>query len=132
MTFQTGVKRVENLDVEAAARNATGERAAVYVLPNSGIADRESLFDAVRASLPLDPPLIGTRSWDALSDSLWGGIDALDSSRVVIVWPNSAEMERVSPDAYKMALDVFADVAASVGDPAATDGSPKEVGILIG
>jgi hypothetical protein len=43
----------------------------VFGLP-AGIADRAGFFTAIKSVMPLDPPLMGGRSWDALSDSLWG------------------------------------------------------------
>jgi hypothetical protein len=45
-------------------------------------------FEAMKALLPLDPPLVGNRSWDALSDSLWSGLDQLAADNIAIVWPS--------------------------------------------
>lgn len=36
--------------------------------------DRKALFRCLSASLPMDPPIQSDRSWDALSDSIWGGV----------------------------------------------------------
>src|ERR1700722_16146664 len=88
---------VPNLDVDALLDEAKREGIRAYVLPGTGVVGRASFFDAVRATLPLDPPLLGTRSWDALSDSLWEGLRTLDTDRVLIIWPNSTTMARAAP-----------------------------------
>src|SRR5438105_14851542 len=49
------------------------------------IRDRSTFFDAVRDTLPLDPPPHGDRSWDALADSLSGGLYLLADNLVVII-----------------------------------------------
>ncbi|WP_211272879.1 hypothetical protein, partial [Kitasatospora setae] len=45
-----------------------------YPVDTTGVATRAALFDAIRHALPLDPPLLGHHSWDALEDSLFGGL----------------------------------------------------------
>lgn len=127
--LQPGLTMVSSSDLNEVLRQAQLEGIPTYVLPR-GLANRESFFQGVRAGLPLDPPIVGSRSWDALSDSLWGGIDALESERVVIIWPDSAAMS-AAPEDLEGALKVLADVAASLADPSATDGRPKEVSIYV-
>jgi hypothetical protein len=60
--------------------------AAVFDLATARGSTRQAFFDAVRAALPLDPPLVRSQSWDALSDSVWGGLDSLDTRTIVITW----------------------------------------------
>jgi hypothetical protein len=131
MKMEPGLTMMAHWDMDAVAQEATRNGIPTYVLPDTGVVGRESFFEAVRTSLPLDPPLLGTRSWDALSDSLWEGLHALDADRVVIMWPNSATMFRAATADYKMALNVLADVAASLADPSATSGKPKAVLIYV-
>jgi len=132
MKLNRGVRRVKELDVAETIRAATRDGYLVYVLPKDGVVDRESFFDAVRECLPLAPPLVGSHSWDALSDSVWGGIDALDASGIVIVWQNSGLIRRTSPQEYETALEVLADLSESLADPVLTSGRPKHVSVLIG
>lgn len=101
-----------------------------YVLPR-GLNSRQAFFDAVRATLPLDPPIVGDRSWDALSDSLWGGLDALASERLLIVWPNADAMNQ-SPADLRTALRVLSDVAEMLADVNATNGRPKTLTVYVG
>jgi hypothetical protein len=132
MKLQPGLTTIENMNVDALVKQAKEEGRATYVLPGTEIRSSQSFFEAIRAALPLDPPIVGSRSWDALSDSLWGGLDSLDATRVLILWPNSSAMRRSAPDDYELAASVLADVATSLGDPNATDGNPKEVSVLLG
>lgn len=103
----------------------------VYILRGTHVTDRASFFDAVRAVLPLDPPLLGNRSWDALSDSIWGGLDALDSDRIAIIWENAASLQDASHTDYETALEIFMELSASLADEQATDGKPKEIAVVI-
>ncbi|MEU4679097.1 barstar family protein [Micromonospora sp. NPDC023737] len=102
----------------------------IFSLPSRAGAGREAFFDAVRAALPLDPPLLGNRSWDALSDSLFGGLLALGADRILLVWTNAARMVAVSPDEADTAMAVLADVAAMLAEPKFTQGRPVSLAVL--
>jgi barstar (barnase inhibitor) len=96
--------------------------AKIYVLPNVPITGRAAFFDAVRGIFPLDPPVLGSRMWDALSDSLAGGLAGVDTAYVVIIWPSANAMKAASPDEYERALLLWRDVAAELKDPSRTFG----------
>ena len=63
------------------ALGANGWR--VFVLPHD-IRDRSTVFAGVRDT-PLDPPPHGDRSWDALADSLSGGLYLSADNPVAII-----------------------------------------------
>jgi len=76
MKLKPGVYEVSPSEAERLRAEATAVGATVYLLSGDEIVDRDSFFDAVRATSPLDPPLAGYyNSWDALSDSIWGGLE---------------------------------------------------------
>jgi hypothetical protein len=131
MEIKPGLHRPGVLDVEETRRQAEAAGYMTFVLPETGILDRASFFDAVRATFPLDPPLLGSRSWDALSDSLWEGLHAHAAKRIVILWPGTHSMATSSPSEFEIALHVLADIAASLANPRATCEQPKEVAILV-
>ncbi len=131
MQLNPGVSQVKELDLDATTHEATDAGFKVFIL-SSGIATRDSFFDAVRKSIPLDPPIMSSRSWDALSDSLWSGLNSLDKDRVLIIWPNSAEMAKSSARDFEMALNVLKDVAVSLADREITNGHPKEIRVIVG
>ncbi|MFI1952512.1 barstar family protein [Streptomyces xinghaiensis] len=91
-----------------------------------------AFFDAARITLPLDPPLVGSRSWDALADSLWEGIHALERGRVVMLWPDAASFAEASPEEFRTAVDVLTDVAELLSDEKATTGRPTDLCVYIG
>jgi hypothetical protein len=127
MVNKAGLIRATGVDPEQVAKQLRGEGWVVFVLP-SDISDKAALFEAMRTILPMDPPLVGSRSWDALSDSLWGGIDQLGEERVAIIWPK-AQLKPVSD--LDTALAVLEGVALSLSDPKATDENPKEVSVVV-
>ena len=98
----------------------------VFSLP-SGIVDKSSFFDAIRSCLPLDPPVVSNRSWDALSDSLWEGLSELAENRIAIVWPTE---EVAAAEDMKIAMGVLDQVARLLADPVATVGKPKELVVV--
>jgi hypothetical protein len=131
MKLKPGLTRTKKLDVESTRRQAERAGYTTFVLPAKGITDRVSFFDAVRATLPLDPPVVGSHSWDALSDSLWEGLYALSNQRVAVLWPNASAMAQGDRSAFETALSVFSDVITSLTDPRATRGKPKEVALVV-
>ena len=119
------------MNVDEARREAERAGYNLFVLPATGVVDRASFFDAVRAKLPLDPPLESSRSWDALADSLWEGLCAHESRRIAILWPGAVGMARTSAADFDRAMQVLADLVESLADPVATQGNPKTVAILV-
>lgn len=112
-----------------ARRHAEGWR--VFELPR-GIDGKAAFFDAIRATLPLDPPLTAAAppNWDALADSLWSGLDTLDDARIAIFWPDAQAMADAAPHDAEIATEILDELAVSLADPETTAGSTKEVVII--
>lgn len=131
MEIKPGLKRTRAVDAEATRRQAEQAGYTTFVLPEKGIVDRASFFEAVRTTLPLDPPLIGSHSWDALSDSLWEGLYRHCDRRIAILWLGTRGMATAAPADFEIAVNVLADVANSLLDPRATRDNPKEIAVLV-
>jgi hypothetical protein len=118
-------------DTELEQLVASYERAGwrIFRLPNAP-ASTDQFFEAVRQSLPLNPPLQSNRSWDALSDSLWEGLHGLNDRKIVIVWPDASRMKAAAPEAYSIATSVWIDVITMLADENATLGNTKEISVL--
>ncbi|AVH97783.1 MULTISPECIES: barstar family protein [Streptomyces] len=56
--------------------------------------------------------------WDALADSVWGGLDA---PRVVVVWPDAGAVAEAHGD-HAIALDILRDLPTSLADARCTAG----------
>jgi hypothetical protein len=130
MRLKQGLSHVRHLDVEAMTREAESSGFRVFVLP-SGIDSRESFFDAVRETFPMDPPLLGSRSWDALSDSLGGGLYSIDEDRILIVWPNSGGFATSAAKEYETALSVLKDLITTLADNETTQKRPKSISAIV-
>lgn len=131
LQMEPGLHRVAALDVESTRRQAEQAGYTTFVLPEEGIVDRASFFDAIRATFPLDPPLIGSRSWDALSDSLWEGLYRHSARRIAILWPSTRAMASGDPPDFETALNILADIADSLADPRPTRDERKDVAVMI-
>jgi len=131
MELKAGLYAVDPSELETLAEAANLSGWTVFELDGRGIVDRKSFFDVACATLPMDPPLQSDRSWDALSDSLWGGIDALPSRRIFIVWKESSSMSRSTGADYEIAKQILSDVATSLGSLDCTAGNPKEVCVVL-
>ncbi|MDP9929111.1 barstar family protein [Variovorax paradoxus] len=89
----------------------------VFDLP-SDIGNKFEFFDAVRAVLPLDPPLhpVG-ENWDALNDSLWAGLHSLRTPGNIIVWRRFDLLKNNSRSDFEIAVGVFNSIANTISDP---------------
>lgn len=125
-----GVHKALRSDAESLATEAQAQGGTVYFINGSGVVDRDSFFDAVRSTLPVDPPIKSNYSWDALSDSVWSGLDGLETSRILIVWLDSDRLEKSSED-FEMAINVLRDITETLASPKLTQGKPKEVTVLL-
>jgi Barstar (barnase inhibitor) len=126
-----GFHVVARSELTVAVEELRSSGARIFELPD-GIASAASFFDAVCAVLPMNPPLMrASESWDALSDSVWGGLGDLDESRLVIVWADSEPLARSDPDAFGIAVDILASLPADLANPEFNAGISKEVTVLV-
>ncbi|MGW4162243.1 barstar family protein [Streptomyces sp. NPDC004788] len=129
--FKSGLTWVRGDEIHSIAHSIAEQGYRVYSLATGGGSGRVAFFDAVRAVLPLDPPVVSSRSLDALSDSLWGGIYSTGDQKIAIIWEDSSRFFHDSPEEFEDACSVLAEVAESLGDRAFTVGQPKEVRIFV-
>ena len=130
MIQKQGLRQIADFDVETGARELANRGDQVFLLPR-GIKDKIAFFEGVRKSLPLDPPVVGDYSWDALSDSLWNGLDGVDASAIAIIWPGSREMARAQPEDFEIAKSILSDLTESLADAVATVGNVKQVVVIL-
>ncbi|MFF0434182.1 barstar family protein [Streptomyces sp. NPDC004327] len=130
MVIDRGLHEVSGADIPGVLDEAARQGVPVFTLSTAGRTDQEAFFGAVRESLPLDPPLGPRMVWDALSDSLWGGLHELKSPRAVIVWPDARPVAGAEGD-FWIALDVLRDVAESLAEDRYTSGRPTRVSVYI-
>ncbi|WP_143269355.1 barstar family protein [Mangrovitalea sediminis] len=101
----------------------------IYYLPKLMVT-KDQFFEGIRESLPLDPPLVTNRSWDALADSLWNGMDGLAEDKILIIWPDSMEMESKEPETFSIASAILADLTTLFADNEITNDSVKKIMVL--
>ncbi|MFF8787763.1 barstar family protein [Streptomyces sp. NPDC015125] len=132
MNLEPGLTVIRPDGVDEVIKAAAAEGRPLYQFSTDDQAGSEALFDAVRGALPLDPPVVGSSSWDALSDSLWEGIHSKNHGRVAILWTDATTFADESPEDYRMAIAILRDVAESLSDETATVGRPTDVCIYVG
>lgn len=130
MDFIAGVIRVANADMSAIIREAHARRISTYTLMN--VTDRDSFFNAVRATLPLDPFLRTNRSWDALSDSLSAGLTLNRARAFLIAWPHEEIWDQNTLDDREIAREVLESLAVWVSRDRPQSEHTKRLTILIG
>ncbi|MFG3001666.1 barstar family protein [Streptomyces sp. NPDC048340] len=117
--------------MESIQDEAARQEIEVFTLSTGEGGDRDSFFRAAREILPMDPPLESSRSWEALSDSLWEGLFALSSSQIAIIWRDADRHAEAALGDIQTAQAVLQDVAEMLMDPQATGGNPKKLSIFI-
>ncbi|WP_344908061.1 barstar family protein [Actinomadura meridiana] len=131
MKLASGVSIIDTVDAEEVAQVANQAGCVLYQISMAGRSGRESFFAAIKDALPLDPPISGARSWEALADSLWEGIHQKNHRCAVILWSDATTMAEESPRDFAAAVDVLTDVARLLGDPDAAAGRPTDVCVYV-
>jgi hypothetical protein len=132
MELRRGVTVIDPSQAQEVGDEAARRDVLIYVISTGGQAGRDVFFDAVRRTLPLNPPIMSSRSWDALTDSLWQGIYELNRPRVVILWPDSSPFSDAAPGDFEIALSVFDQVASELADVEVTLGEAVEACFYVG
>ncbi|AOR64138.1 barstar family protein [Pectobacterium wasabiae] len=67
------------------------------------------VFDEIKASLPLDPPLYSLCNFDAFSDSLFGGLDSLGEHKICVFLVDLKSALKNDDVNYSLILEVLSD-----------------------
>ncbi|MDX6917652.1 barstar family protein [Pectobacterium carotovorum] len=67
------------------------------------------VFDGIKRTLPLDPPLYSKCNFDALSDSIFGGLDSLGESEICVFLVGVKDALKNDRGSYDTLLDIFSD-----------------------
>nr|WP_241025145.1 barstar family protein [Burkholderia sp. Ac-20384] len=124
MRNRPGLYVIESTEAKHIAEECGHGDWLIIFLP-AGIASKDQLFDAVRSTCPLVPPLYSNRSWDALADSLWSGLSEVEQERIAIFWPNAGRMKVLEPEAFSIVTDILIDLCASLADSNVTASRAK-------
>lgn len=81
---------------------------AVFTL--QGSSNTASFFEVARRELPLDPMLGPFPNWNAFTDSLSNGIDAIGDRKVVLIWKDPHVMRCRDPSGFRRAVQCLKDV----------------------
>lgn len=128
--INAGFHEVPGADIAGILDEAARQGVPVFTLSTAGLTDKEAFFEAVREALPLDPPLGPHMVWDALSDSVGGGLHELKSPRVVIVWPDARPVAGAEGD-FWIALEILREVVATLAEDRYTGGRPTQVSVYV-
>lgn len=87
-----------------------------YIYGVSGTKDE--FCSAVAENLPLDPPYnaVCGHNWDALDDSLWGGLDSLSEDKILIIWNSAGKMQNNDAQSFEIVCDIFSNLTVSLPD----------------
>ncbi len=86
---------------------------SIFILNNNNEIDTiESFFLWVKNTLPQDPPLSGKVNFDALVDSIWGGIDSQTKEKIVILWFNPTNLMEKNFSKFKVLLECFEEISS--------------------
>lgn len=103
--------------VEVAVRSVERAGGRVFRIAGDSIVDQASFVAQLKVSVPLDPPLVTGRSWDAIEDSVFGGIIlAVESGVAALVWVASDVMAHADPHGFAVAVDVLESACRAVDD----------------
>lgn len=122
MDISDGIWTAEKDEAREICEDKARQGWRVFDLP-FGISSKLEFFDAVRVRLPLDPPLYpDSENWDALNDSLWGGLYSLRSPGSIIVWRKFDLLKSNFNSEFEVILGIFSSIANMISNPKYGDG----------
>ena len=87
----------------------------MFYLPDN-LLSKDDFCSAAMEILPLDPPYTAENghNWDALDDSLWGGLFNFSSEKIVIVWQSAGKMKNNDINCFEIVCDIFSNLITSL------------------
>jgi hypothetical protein len=81
-----------------------------FVLDGSRITSKQLFGEALARDLPCDPPLTNQTNWDAMIDSVYGGLVSA-CGECIIRWVAADTLLRHAPEDFGIAVSVLAAIA---------------------
>jgi len=106
-----------------ALRAIDPDEATVIVVDGAGVVDRDGLMSRFADAFGLSPEP-GSWIWPALADSIWGALQRMDASRVLVVLTHADELAARSIDEVLTLVLLFADLDRQVST---AEGSPRAI-----
>jgi hypothetical protein len=131
MELSQGVTITEPATLDSIREEATRCHARVLYVDTRGMCSREAVVRALGDGIPMDPPITSGRIWDAVEDSLWGGLFGLEEDKIVILLTGSASFAHDEPNEFATMLDVLRCVARELADASCTHDHPKMVCVYV-
>jgi hypothetical protein len=95
--------------------------------------DTSGFFSLVKSAFPLDPPISGRIHWDAFDDSLWGGLDEVESGKVALVVRDAVSFRTSNYEDFQLAIEIIERVASEVQQEKRNEGDPAaEILVIVG
>lgn len=131
MDFEKGYFEVDASTAQKLADECNLRGGRVFSIAGEDYS-KDGFFESVRRGLPLapPPPLQSNRSWDALADSLWAGLDDIQENLIVILWKNARELERGAPEDFAVASSILKDLPELLANAEITAGPIKFLLVL--
>jgi hypothetical protein len=126
-----GVHRRSVSEAVRASVDAAQSGTPVYVVDGHSADDLESFITELRLSVPLDPDLHpGGRSFDAIQDSIFGGMAASGHDSGVVLWVHPEVLEARSGPDFRMVVRVLEELCHLLAQPRPA-GSAFELCVLL-
>lgn len=109
--LKSGLFYSTNEEAKELLTQAKNEGFAVFLIRNSK--SKQEFIANARKAFPLDPPLESNDNWDALSDSLWGGLDGCGAGKIFILWSDSNSLYLGCQKSYSAIKDIFDNIILS-------------------
>ncbi|MAT38747.1 MAG: hypothetical protein CL946_04005 [Ectothiorhodospiraceae bacterium] len=103
MTHHGRLREMPIEAVEQLCRELTSQGYSVFEVGKP--TDERDFLQQARLKYPLDPPISGNVHWDAFADSIWGGLDACCSPKIVLVVRDASDLRRNNPSEFALAID---------------------------
>jgi hypothetical protein len=123
---------VDSRELNVLTKKAKVDGWVIYELDGTKISDRNDFYRMIASVIPMDPPLSGKGKWDALSDSLWGGLALSPDSKVLLIWKNAVVMARANPSDFETAKDILFEVAEPLSNQSNIQCGGRLVRVLLG
>lgn len=81
----------------------------VYLVDLKRSTEISDLFLAIKSIVPLDPPLVKNGNFDALSDSLFGGVSTEENLNICLVFEQLSLFKKINKFTYDIMMEILND-----------------------
>lgn len=108
------VSFVHRDELESVIDYCNNKKYRIFFIDGTQVITLADFFYWIKTTMPQDPPLSGRINFDALVDSLWGGLESSGESKIAVIWIDVNKFMDCEDNRFDLLCECFEELSTTL------------------